>query len=174
MADLLECLVQIRALSETARQFALLVSEASRPSFDRNSAQGLHALLDLVEGMARAEQLFATSLRLILDQQGAVLPSEAPDVTASHTSTVITSTVVEPVLSALERFTAWRTQNLEVLASCSADALSRIGIHRQRGGVTVADLVAHALARDTEQLGQLRQHLSSFAAHLPTPGDRDD
>lgn len=165
MADLLECLIQTRALGETAKQLAALVSGVSRFPAREVSPRDLHAVLDLVEEMADAEHLFGTKVRLILSAELPVLPSEAQG--KGRGGRGVTAALVQV---ALERFAARREENLELLARCRASDLSRSGLHPQRGEVSVADLVALALAHDTERLGRFRQHLMRAVDDAPTGG----
>jgi uncharacterized damage-inducible protein DinB len=60
---------------------------------------------------------------------------------------------------ALERFRNRRGETIELLASCSAEDLERVGLHPLRREVTIADLVAIMLAHDTDHIGQMRERL---------------
>jgi hypothetical protein len=64
-----------------------------------------------------------------------------------------------PPTLALERFDNRRRETLEILDGCSAEELARVGEHRRRGPITVADQVASMLAHDTHHLGQIRELL---------------
>ena len=162
MADLLEALVQIKALAETPPRVAALLRRAAPEAWTRRPALGMWTPVEVLAHLADAELFFGTRTRLVLTSerpflqpfQGAVLAE-----LAGYNSW--------PPAVAFERFRSRRAETLELLSSCSAAGLARVGVHPVRGETSVADLVALALAHDTDHVGQMRDRLG-----LQTPGDR--
>ena len=145
MADLLECLIQIKGVGDTPRRLTHRVADA----LDRASSR--EAVVDLARAvaarLATAELRFGECLSLILSHDRPMLPTvvtAGPDGPLSGTSD-----------DWQERFAARRAETMQVLESCSAEQLNRIGIEPSRGPMTVADLVALMLAHDTDTLGEL-------------------
>jgi hypothetical protein len=149
VADLLECLVQIRALKETARRLDALLGRFPFPLWMRRSAAGVWSASETVAHLSDAELFFGTRLRLILTV-------ERPRLVAFYADW--------PPLLALSRFRTRREESLELLERCSAADLERVGVGTEHGVTTVADLVATTLAHDTDHLGEIREQLELAAA----------
>jgi hypothetical protein len=145
VADLLECVLQISALRHTTSRLAetAVVQASGHRSGPAEMAPELAAALvaaeedfsvRLVTALPRGPSLDICRDRTLSDESP---PWQAADV---------------PFLG---RFLMLRRANLAILDRCSAEDLSRPLALR---GVTrsVADLVADALARDTDALGALR------------------
>jgi uncharacterized damage-inducible protein DinB len=154
MADLLECLVQIRALAETPRRLHHLARHAEPAAWPRKPDAGTWAPIEVLAHLADAELFFATRLRLMLTAERPTLEAYDQEALAARSNYL-----AWPLQQALERFTQRRESNLELLSTCSAADLERVGLHRQRGPITVADLVALMLAHDTAHTGQIRTRL---------------
>lgn len=133
MADLLECVIQIKALRvalDTATGARALPAEPGPADV---------ALSGLWQRMADAERRYAHAL-------GAMAPSRpgvAPEAEGSA--------------EARERFMERRRASLAMLEGCAAAQLAGIVVWPGRPSTTVADLVAIMLAHDTEALGALRR-----------------
>ena len=145
MADLLECLIQIKGLADTPRRLALRTAEAVSMSH-RPEEAARHA-----RGVARrllsAEREFHGSLVRMLSDDGPALP-------ALDAVGAVGAALGAP--GECERaFAAERAETVRLLEACSADQLNRVGIEPSRGPMTVADLVAVMLAHDTDRLGEL-------------------
>lgn len=154
MADLLECLVQIRALAETPRRLGELARRAERAAWTAKPDARAWAPVEVLAHLADAELFFATRLRLVLTAERPTL--EAYDQEALAARSNYLAWLPE---RALARFSERREANLELLQACGAEELARVGVHRQRGAITVADLVALMLAHDTAHVGQIRTRL---------------
>jgi hypothetical protein len=145
VADLLECLIQIKGVADTPRRLARRVADA----IDGTSSQDAAGRLahEVAARMAAAELWFSECLSLML-------ASEQPSLPAWPGCDVLPA---EPAALAERQaeFAARRAETVRVLQGCSADQLNRIGIERSRGPMTVADLVAVMLAHDTDRLGAL-------------------
>lgn len=148
MADLLECLIQIKGLADTPRRLAKRTAEAvsgapSPPGVARHAR-------DVACRLLVAEREFRDSLeRMLSDDRPAVTGLDT--VGASGAAGAARGSLGE-----CERaFAAERAETVRVLEACSADQLNRIGIEPSRGPMTVADLVAVMLAHDTDRLGEL-------------------
>lgn len=141
MADLLECLIQMRALAETV---TLSVFAGTR--VDASEMEDV-TVSRVWQRMAGAERRYA-----------AALGADAAAVAHSEWKTDATAPRVE--------FVNVRTANLEVLGRCSAAELDRLVPWPGRSATTVADLVAIMLAHDTEVLGQVRLVCGGLASRL--------
>ncbi|MGV8041739.1 MAG: DinB family protein [Thermoanaerobaculaceae bacterium] len=154
MADLLECLLQLKALADTPGRFAELAPRVERSRWYRRPAWGVWAPVEVLAHLADAELFHGTRVRL-------VLTSERPAFTPYDQTALAARAgyLAWPVEVALERFTVRRRDNLELLESCDASELGRVGLHPVRGEMTIADIVALLLAHDIDHLGQVRQRL---------------
>ena len=147
MADLLECLIQIKALRETLTMVTGRIV-AERPAGIRPVAASTW------RQMAEAERSYAQALGT--DAIGPLRASPASGDAAE----------------AMEVFLALRQANLTLLGSCTASQLAAPVAWAGRPATTVADLVAIMLASDTEGLGELRRARSSPESRDPTPEPR--
>jgi hypothetical protein len=145
VADLLECLIQIKGVADTPRRLALRAAEA----VDRSSSSGAveRRAWDITVRLLAAERRFRDCLSLMLSRDRPELPALGGDGRADD---------VPDALDACQReFAARRAATVGVLDACTADQLNAIGIEPTRGPMTVADLVAVMLAHDTDCLGEL-------------------
>jgi hypothetical protein len=145
VADLLECLIQIKGVADTPRRLALRVAQtaerpAPHPDADRRA-------MEVAIRMAAAELVFRDCLSRMLTAERPALPP----LPGSHPAADESRSVGE----AQALFTARRADTVRVLDHCSADQLNRVGLEPSRGPMTVADLVALMLAHDTDSLGDL-------------------
>jgi uncharacterized damage-inducible protein DinB len=154
MADLLEALVQIKALAETPPRVAALLRRAAPEAWRHRPGPGVWAPVEVLAHLADSELFYGTRMRLVLTGdrpflqpfQGAALAELA-------------GYISWPPAVAFERFRSRRAETLELLSTCSAPGLARVGVHPVRGEMSVADLVALALAHDTDHVGQMRERL---------------
>ncbi|MEW6336802.1 MAG: DinB family protein [Acidobacteriota bacterium] len=167
MADLLECLVQIRALREAPKRLEALARRFSvevwlvRPAGEgRSAAEELAAL-------AEAELLWGVRIRAILTAERPLLPGFDPDTLVGHP----VSGEPLPAID-LSRFRARRGENLELLDRCSAADLERRGRLEEGGEPSIADVVAIMLAADTERFGTIREYLELRAGHAEAESRR--
>jgi uncharacterized damage-inducible protein DinB len=159
MTDLLEALVQIRALATTPERVADLLRGSPPEAWRRRPAPAVWAPVEVLAHLADSELVLGTRVRAILSAerpflqpfQGAALAERA-------------RYLAWPPERALERFRTRRAETVELLSSCSAAELERVGVHPLRGETSVADLVALALAHDTDHVGQIRERLRLSAA----------
>jgi hypothetical protein len=145
VADLLECLIQIKGLADTPRRLAQrnAAAVAGDPSPEDALRRGREAACRLLS----AERKFRDSLSLMLSQ-------DRPTMTGLGAADAAGHPAVGP--GDCERaFAAARAETVRMLEACSDDQLNRIGIEPSRGPMTVADLVAVMLAHDTDRLGEL-------------------
>ena len=145
MADLLECVIQIKGVADTPRRLGLRLREARERTGGGAEAD---ARCDAVAcRMADAELVFQDCLSRMLGEERAPLPP-LPDSRA----------VVAPSRSAAEAqalFAGRRADTVRRLDGLSAAQLNRVGVEPSRGPMIVADFVALMLAHDTESLGDL-------------------
>ena len=155
MADLLECLLQIKGLQETAGRIAGLVSTVDAARWAEPPAGGgTISASQLLARLAEIESLHAGSLRAMLALPAPALPRLEPAAAAGDAQQD-----TRPPAQALERFLANRRENLDILDRCSAEDLSRTGPGPNGRAISVADLVAFMLANDVETTGEIRRVL---------------
>ncbi len=159
MADLLEALVQIKALAETPPRVAALLRRATPEAWTRRPAPGVWAPVEVLAHLADTELFYGTRVRLVLTGDRPFLQPFEGAILAERAGYMSWAPTV-----AFERFRTRRAETLELLSGCSATELERVGVHPVRGEITVADLVALALAHDTDHVGQIRERLALEAA----------
>ena len=164
MADLLEALLQIRALAGTPARVARLVDSTDPRLWLARRTPSERSPVEVLAHLARAEEAFVASIRLILDRERPSLPivGAAGPGASGHTGGG------DPALE-LATFSSRRRETVALLATCSAAQLERAGVHPVRKLVTVADVVAIMLAHDTDHLGQILDRLGRAV-----PGDEPD
>ncbi len=143
MADLLECLIQVKALRETLDMVTGPIP-AKRPA-----AMG-PVTVSTWKRMAEAERSYAQALGTDAVDPPRVTPASGE------------------AAEAMEVFLAWRRANLALLGACTASQLAGPVAWAGRPATTVADLVAIMLASDTELLAAFRQ-----AARAAGPRDAE-
>ncbi len=149
MADLLECLLQIKGLRETAKRLSALAHDVEAARWTRPAPGNGPSAAALTVHLAEAESLHGAWLRRTLTITQPAL-GQVDDLGAAGTLQA------QP---GLDRFLALRRDNLALLDRCSAEDLARSSVYPTRREMTVADLVAVMLASDTEALGKIRQAL---------------
>lgn len=167
MADLLECLVQIRALGETSGRLARLAGAYHGDAWRRLAVPpGEWSAMEVLVRMIREEEALGSTLRVVLADAAADFPSQ-------KSSGYVFSHRPEDwsLVQTLEHFAARRRDTLEILVACSAEQLSRNTPDPVRGDLEVADLVALALARDIDSLGQIRECLLPTVTASPNHGE---
>lgn len=134
MADLLECLLQIKGLRHSVERLGALAEMARA-----NREPARTALTRTAADLVTAEQRWQSVL-------AGVLPGRVGSDESAASS--------DPA-DAVEAFRLARVFTLELLDSCSAEDLAASTTVSGLGRVTVADIVAHMLAHDTERLEAL-------------------
>jgi hypothetical protein len=134
MADLLECLLQLRGLRDSLARLEGLVADAGRA------------------GTNVAESADETVRTLLASGAGwqHVLSPRLP-LSARHRADATVDS------SPLAKFRQQRLETLAALDRCSAEDLASLVTLGDGRLVTIADVVAHILADDTERLGRLRR-----------------
>jgi hypothetical protein len=153
MADLLECLLQIKGLRETAGRLTALAG-VDPVRWRQQGPGGVPAPVAILGRLAEIELVHGTCLRLMLTAARPALPVVDED--AFGALGRLRSWDLD---TALDRFLARRRDNLELLERCTAEDLARVGSHPARRDMTVADLVAVMLATDVEHVGEIRRRL---------------
>jgi len=133
MADLLECLIQTKALREALRVGARAIDGGT------SAEMGPVTISGVWERMAELERRCAMALGTAIAGGAETAPSD------------------DGPGASRERFVAWRRANLAMLDRCTAAELAGFVEWPGRPSTTVADLVAIMLASDTEGLGELRR-----------------
>lgn len=159
MADLLECLIQIKALAETPSRIEKLISDSNQDAWTIRPNEKQWAGVEIVAHLTDCELLFAVRLRSFLTQDRPILAMFNPEVLAGR------ALYLNWMLSQTsDRFRRRRSETIELLSSCTAEELAKVGVHPRRGEMTLADMVAVMLAHDTDHIGQIRQRLESVSA----------
>ena len=145
MADLLECLIQIKGVADTPRRLAARVARlAATPAAPADTERRVR---EVASRLVAAELVYSDCLSRMLAEdrpalQALPVPAAAPGRFASSAE-------------AIAEFARRREECVRILDRCSAAQLNRVGIAPSRGRMTVADLVALMLAHDTDCLGEL-------------------
>ena len=160
VADLLEALLQIKALAETPARAARLLHSTDPSRWTVRHRPDEWAPVEILAHLADTELVFGLGVRLVLSSERPLLPVFEQAVLAERASYISWAPA-----SALGRFRTRRGETVELLASCSAAQLERVGLHPVRKVVSLADLVAIMLAHDTDHIGQIRERLGS--GHSP-------
>jgi len=148
MADLLECLIQIKALCDTLAHAEAVVRSAS--GIVSTATDGV-TVVGAWPQMADAERRYARAL----GTAGAAAPAgEGAD-------------------DARAAFVALRRLNLARLDGCTAAQLGGLVAWPGRQSTTIADLVAIMLAHDTETLAESRRTSPARRARFPNRDSRD-
>ncbi len=158
MADLLECLIQVGALSETTRRLVAAV-------YDRWEDSRPHQPAANADGVAEALLFHSAHERVCRDSLVRALPSGPALAPTSTALRVDAQSILGAKLESLPAawrdqllaFLALRVENLEAVGRCSAADLSAAAPYPGRGSTTVADLVAIMLASDTDMIGRVRR-----------------
>jgi len=141
VTGLYECLVQIRALRDTAQRLTGFVSAGP-------ATAAAPAVVDLLRRRAQLELTHAEWLALLLGT-GVPAPAQGePDETAA---------------AAVEAFLAAREANLALLEKLRAGELEQAGVLPDGRPAAVTDVVAMMVAADTDAVAALRE-----AVPLPT------
>jgi hypothetical protein len=145
VADLLECLIQIKGVADTPRRLAERMARAAAVSPESASRA-----CAVARRLALVEQRVGRCLSLMLEQERPVLPAlgVADALTAAGDGD-------ETADAWRAQFSGRRAETVATLERCSAEHLGRIGLEPSRGPMTVADLVAVMLAHDTDRLGDI-------------------
>ena len=154
MADLLECVIQIKGLAETAPRVAAMCGQAGEDRWRARPSPGVWAPIEVLGHLADLELVYGARLRAMLSVDEPPLQKVGPARLAERARYLDW-----PLPAAVERFERRRRENLELLETCTAEDLGRTGIHPSRGRITVADMVAGMLAHDADHVGQIRRRL---------------
>jgi hypothetical protein len=141
VADLLECLIQIKGVAGTPRRLERLAVAGLRPG-----SPGVSSAAEVARRLVFAEAWFQECLTLMITRDRPALPPNPLDVSDDDGTAAA---------EWLARFASQRADTVARLDACAAAELSRVGIEPSRGPMTVADLVAVMLAHDTDALGTL-------------------
>lgn len=157
MVDLLECLVQIKALAQPPLRLTQLAKWVDEEAWRCRPGPDIWSPLEVLAHLADAELFHGARLRLLLTVERPTLEAWDQGVLAVRSHYLAWS-----LERALTRYCTQREGNLELLERCSGEDLGRVGLHRTRGEITVADLVASMLAHDTAHVGQICTRLGTF------------
>jgi DinB superfamily len=153
MADLLECLLQIKGLRETMDRIAALVAGVEPNRWSVAPTSDTPTAGELLAQLADLELLYGGWLRQMAGSphQPVLQPVEKQTVAALSRFRRWTAA------DALDRFLRRRRDNLELLDACTAEDLARVATHPVRRKLTVADVVATMLASDFDGIAEIRR-----------------
>ena len=154
MADLLECVIQIKGLADTPRRLAATRAQVPEDRWRVRPAPGGWAPIEVLAHLADLELVFGARLRAMLTVDCPALQQVDGARLAARAHYLDW-----PVAATLDRFRRRREETIDLLDGCSAEDFGRCGLHPSRGSMTVADLVALMLAHDTDHVGQIRNRL---------------
>jgi hypothetical protein len=154
MADLLECVIQIKGLAETPPRLAALADGADERRWRDRPSPGVWAPIEVLAHLADFELIAGARLCAMLTLDDPPLHSFDGAKLAERAGYLDW-----PLAGTLQRFRRRRAETVELLDRCSAEDLGKTGIHPSRGRITVADLVAVMLAHDADHVGQIRTRL---------------
>jgi len=141
VADLLECLLQIKGLRETVSRVLQVRSRAAAQASDA-APEAKEAACRRLESLVASERKWQRFFRETLAEwRTAGLRSPQP---ASRS-----------VLDLADAFVAARLSTLAMLDECDARELSVTGATADRPRTTVADAVAAMLANDADVVGRM-------------------
>ena len=138
MADLLECVIQIKALADTPRRLALRLREAG--------ARGPTDAIPVLRGLVAYEAWLQDSLEAGLSVADARTRAEPAPIVSSDAGDLGR----DPGEGLMAQFASLRGATVRRLDSLDAAQLSARVLVDGRGPATIADLVALALAHDTD------------------------
>jgi uncharacterized damage-inducible protein DinB len=154
VADLLECVIQIKGLAETTPRLERMAKGVAEDRWRMRPSSGAWAPIEVLGHLADLELVFGARLRAMLSVDEPAL-QQVDEARLAERARYLDW----PLPTALGRFERRRGENLELLETCSAEDLGRTGIHPSRGRLTIADMVAVMLAHDTDHVGQIRSRL---------------
>jgi len=143
MADLLECVIQIKALADTPRRLALRLREShAREAFDAGP---------VLRGLLVYESWLQSAIEAGRSATDAEVGAEP---VFEATCDVAPASTESPEIL-IARFASLRAVTVQRLDSYTAAQLSSTVLVAGRGRTTVADLVALALAHDTDSIAAI-------------------
>jgi hypothetical protein len=143
MADLLECVIQIKALADTPRRLAVRLQEShARGAFDAGPT--LRGLL-----------LYESWLQDSIEAGRSATDAEVAAEPVFDAASGVASASDESAALLVARFASLRAATIRTLDTFTAAQLSSMVLVARRGRTTVADLVALALAHDTDAIAQI-------------------
>ena len=161
MADLLECVIQIKALADTPRRYDLRVAEA-RANAGARAGQVEETARDVGRRLCAADEWAQATLEAMLTREAPVIAPLDPSWPAVTRLETLSLADIRALFAPRRRALVSRFER------CSATDMARTGQWPDRPHFTVADLAAVVLAHDTDQLGRLRQGDEELPiAHIP-------
>ncbi len=145
----------VERLKTTARDLVSLVGAADPGRLNREPAPDEWSAAVVVAHLADTEAVYGLRLRRMLTEDRPVLDAFDEQVWATRFSPL------EPaVRETLQRWRSQREATTRILDSLSDDEWQLVGVHSQRGRLTVAAMADYLVAHDRDHLDQIRRALA--------------
>ena len=145
----------LKIQSATPKKLERLVSRASASKLRKQPAPGKWSVAEILAHLADTEIVFGYRIRAILGAPGTPIQGFDQDKWAQAMSYVKS----DPRKS-LERFSAFRKANLDLLKSLSAAQRKYHGMHSERGEESVETIAKLCAGHDINHLKQIEKILS--------------
>jgi uncharacterized damage-inducible protein DinB len=145
----------LKIQSATPKKIARLVSRASASKLRKQPAPGKWSVSEILAHMADTEIVFGYRLRAILGAPGTAIQAFDQDKWAQAMNYGKAD-----ARRSLERFTAFRKANLDLLKSLSPAQRKYHGMHAERGEESIETIARLAAGHDINHLRQIDKILS--------------
>jgi uncharacterized damage-inducible protein DinB len=145
----------LKIQSATPKKIERLVSRAPAPKLRKQPAPGKWSVAEILAHMADAEIVFGYRIRTILGAPGTSIQAFDQDKWAQAMSYGKLD-----ARKSLERFTAFRKANLDLLKSLSPAQRKYHGMHAERGEESIETIAKLCAGHDINHLRQIEKILS--------------
>jgi hypothetical protein len=142
-------------LRATVPALVALVTGSPAAVLDQRPAPDEWNAATVVAHLADAELVYGVRLRMVLTQPGAMLPAYNERDWAARFGPLD-----QDVHRSLARFRALRESTMAILESLADNEWARVGVHEERGSLSVADIADLMAAHDSAHLDQIRTALA--------------
>jgi hypothetical protein len=142
-------------LKATARDLVSLVSGADNARLRQAPAPGEWSAATVVAHLADAELIYAVRLRMVVAEERPLLAAFDENAWAQRFGALD----ADP-RDALARWRTLREANVRLLESLAEDEWSRVGMHQERGVLSVAAIAQLLAEHDRAHLDQIRAALA--------------
>jgi len=140
----------LKALRAGPIVLSRLVRNLDDSALRTRPAPGEWAIVEVVAHLADTEERALARTRAMLEREEPLLPAYDPAALAEERHYIAMAVDAE-----LERFTALRTEQADLLSALSDDQWLRSGAHEEHGRITVQQLAAHTAGEDADHFAQI-------------------